>query len=187
MKLLDVVARVRELTKDRPYAVIGGLAQILWARKSHTDDVDIALASEDLHSAISRVQTNMAGASWSLPTPPDRVHERDEVFEVAHLLCDGSVVDLLSFANAGFNAEIIDTARPIPALGGVRFVRPELLLVTHLLRPGPTAALAAIELVIARRAFEPIDVEYTTRWAEGVGKGDRLARVLEQARAMDAI
>jgi hypothetical protein len=35
MKLLDVVAEVRTLTHDAPYAVIGGLAQILWARKTH--------------------------------------------------------------------------------------------------------------------------------------------------------
>jgi hypothetical protein len=42
LKLLEIVARVRALTADAPYAVIGGLAQILWARKSHTDDLDVA-------------------------------------------------------------------------------------------------------------------------------------------------
>jgi len=31
MKLIDVIARVEKLTNGAPYAVLGGLAQILWA------------------------------------------------------------------------------------------------------------------------------------------------------------
>jgi hypothetical protein len=102
-------------------------------------------------------------------------------------LCEGAVVDLISFSNAAFNAEIIETAQSVDDLGGLRFIRPELLLVTHLLRPGPTAALAAIELVIARRAKAPIDIDYTRRWADAVDKADRLERVLAQASAMDLL
>ena len=41
-------------------------------------------------------------------------------------------------------------AKTISELDRLRFICPELLLVTHLLRPGPSAALAAIELVMAR-------------------------------------
>ena len=104
LKLVEVVQHVRALTDDAPYAVIGGLAQILWARKTHTDDLDVALAARDL---------------------PDRAHEANDVFQVYHLICDGSVVDWITFENEAFNAESIATGETIPELGGIRFIRPE--------------------------------------------------------------
>jgi hypothetical protein len=55
-KLLDVIHHVQVLTDSAPYAVVGGLAQILWARKTHTDGLDVALAAMDLHSALQRVK-----------------------------------------------------------------------------------------------------------------------------------
>jgi hypothetical protein len=73
MKLIDVVARTQALTRDAPYAIIGGLAQILYARKSHTDDVDVALAASDLASAYSRVRGRRA-PGWALPKAPDEPH-----------------------------------------------------------------------------------------------------------------
>ena len=42
MKLLDIVQRVNALTEGAPYAIVDRLAQILWARKTYTDDLDIA-------------------------------------------------------------------------------------------------------------------------------------------------
>ena len=182
LKLLEVVERVRALTADAPYAVIGGLAQILWARESHTDDLDVALASPCLTEAYDAVRSGKA-ASWTLPKAPDA----DEVFEVYHLLCDGAAVDLIAFRDSEFNAEIITTARTVPELGGIRFIRPELLLVTHLLRPGPRAALSAVELVIARRGTGGLELEESRRWALRLGREARLDRVLSQADALDLI
>jgi hypothetical protein len=187
MKLLELLQRVSELTERAPYAVVGGLAQILWARKSHTDDLDLVLSTPDLKATYERVRSASAGAAWSLPDAPDRVHEANEIFEVYHLLHAGSVVDLLAFRDQLFNREIIESARAIPELGDVRFIRPELLLVTHLLRPGPTAALAAVELVIARQAKKDLDVEDAGRWAKQVGRAERLERVLAQASTFEVI
>jgi len=181
MKLLDVVAHVRALTSDAPYAVVGGLAQILWARKTHTDDLDVALASNDLESALSRVRAGHAGGEWALPSPPDRPHEENEVFEVAHLLYEGAVVDLLSFKHAPLTAEILASSVEVSELGGVRFVRPELLLVMHLLRPGSRGAIAALELVVARGERGGMDLEYAKRWADAVGKGAGLEAALRRA------
>ena len=48
VKLVDVVDQVTVLTGGAPYAVIGGLAQILWARKTHAYDLDVLLAAGDL-------------------------------------------------------------------------------------------------------------------------------------------
>jgi hypothetical protein len=186
MKLLSLVEELRALTHGAPYAVLGGLAQILWARKSHTDDLDVVLASTNIHAAVDRVRRREV-SGWSEPTPPDLTHESDDVFEVCHLLHGGAVVDLIAFRNDAFNAEIIQTARPVDDLGGVRFIRPELLVVTHLLRPGPEAALAAVELVIARKRFGGLGVTEARVWAASVGRADRLERVLEQAEAMSLL
>ncbi len=181
MKLVDVVAEVRALTGEAPYAVIGGLAQILWARKTHTDDLDMALAAGDLTAAHERVARGAAGPRWTLPELPALAHEADHVFEVAHLSFEGSVVDLIAFRDSLFNAEIMNTSRAVPELSGVRFVRPELLLVTQLLRPGPEAALAAVELILARRAKGGMDLAEARTWAERLGRAERLDRALRHA------
>ncbi|HEY6459005.1 MAG TPA: hypothetical protein VIY73_02610 [Polyangiaceae bacterium] len=184
MKLIDVVEHVRALTEERPYAVIGGLAQILWARKSHTDDVDVAVAAPDLLRAYERVRGRKA-RGWRLPEAPDEAHEADAVFEVYHLLYRGSVVDLIAFRDEALMAEILSTARAVPELGGMRFVRPELLLATHLLRPGAVAALAAVELVLARREKHDCDVDYARTWARAVGREPAFERTLERAADLE--
>jgi hypothetical protein len=132
VRLLDIVDHVTELTGNADHAVIGGLAQILWARKSHTDDLDVALSSGDLASAVDRIRSGAAPSGWSLPRPPDAALEADDVIEVPHAQYQGSVVDLIAFRNEPFNAEVIATARSVAELGGIRFIRPGLLLVTHL-------------------------------------------------------
>lgn len=181
MKLIDLVAHVEKLTRGAPCVVLGGLAQILWARKTHTDDLDLALATQDLQEAYRRVRVRAAGAGWTLPRPLSRAHEENDIFEVCHLTYRGSVVDLLAFRDAAFNAEILGTARPVAELRGVRFIRPELLLVTHLLRPTPAAALAAVELILARRAADDLDIDYATTWADRLRKKGALERALERA------
>ena len=181
VKLIDLVDRVRTLTGDAPYAVVGGLAQILWARKTHTDDLDVALTGTDVTRAYERVRGRRAGPGWRLPRPPDRVHEQSDVFEVYHLLFRGAVVDLMSFRDEEFTAEILATALPVPELRDIRFIRPELLLVTHCLRPDPLGALAAIELVIARRAAGDLDLSRCERWASRLGHLDALRRTLARA------
>ena len=186
MKLIDLVAHVRTLTGDAPYCIIGGLAQILWARKTHTDDLDIAMAAPDVTAAFDAVREGRAGAQWLLPTPPDKGWEEDDVIAVCHALYDGSVVDLIAFKNAAFNDAILADAILVPELGA-RVVRPEHLLVTHLLRPGPTGALAAVELVIARRAKGGFDEAVVREWAARVGRSERLDRVLEQAKTFEVM
>jgi hypothetical protein len=186
MKLLDVVAHVRTLTSGAPYCIIGGLAQILWARKTHTDDLDVALTSEDVAAALRRVERGAADGGWALPSPPDKAWEESDVIEVCHLLYDGAVVDLLAFKDGAFNAVVLAEAVQIPELGDVRVIRPEHLLVTHLLRPGPLGALAAVELVIARRP-KGFDETVSRTWAERVGRGERLTHVLEQARTFEIL
>lgn len=181
MKLVDVVERVRELTGGAPYAVIGGLAQILWARKTHTDDLDVALASSDLAQAYEQVASAARAPGWALPVPPDRAHEQDEVFEVYHLLYRGTVVDLIAFADTAFTRAIVDTARPVAELGGILFVRPELLLVTHLLRPTVAAKLAAVELTLARQSVDDLDLALARSWAARLEVEPALDRVLELA------
>lgn len=187
MKLIEVVHEVSRLTAGAPYAVIGGLAQILWARKSHTDDLDVALEAGALRAAVDCVRNGLGGSAWSLPNPPDRPLEADDVIEVAHLLHDGAVVDLLTFRDAPLNAEIVSTAQPIAELGDIRFIRPELLLVTHLLRPGPLGALAAVELVLARRAAGSFGIDETRKWAARLERETRLDQVLAQADAFQLI
>jgi hypothetical protein len=195
MKILEVAKQAQTLTDGRPYAVIGGLAQILWARKSHTDDVDVAVAAPvcvsvrslracgpDLVRAYQRVRARKA-RGWRLPKPPDEAYEADIVFEVYHLLFRGSVVGLIAFRDEALMTEILATARAVPELGGLRFIRPELLLVTQLLRPGAIAALAAVELVLARRAKGDFEIEYARYWAHAVDRGSTFERTL--ARAAD--
>jgi len=151
MKLLDIVQRVNALTEGAPYAIVDGLAQILWARKTYTDDLDVALGSSVLHAAHESIESSRAEHNWSLPTPLDRAYESNDVFEVYHLLYAGAVVDLLSFRDMAFTNEILETAIAIPELGGLRFIRPELLIVTQFIRPDVRAAIAAIDLVAARQ------------------------------------
>jgi hypothetical protein len=187
MKLLDVVAHVRTLTNGAPYCIIGGLAQILWARKTHTDDLDVALASHDVKAALASVKAGTADTRWALPDSPDKAWESDEVIEVCHILYDGSVVDLLAFKDSAFNAAVLAEAVEVVEIGKLRVIRPEHLLVTHLLRPGPMGALAAVELVIARRAKGGFDEAVVRAWAERVGRSERLTRVLEQAKAFEVL
>lgn len=183
MRLIDIVHQVSVLTGGAPYAVIGGLAQILWARKTHTDDLDLLLAAGDLARAHAEVRAGRA-EDWTLPDPPDQPHEQNEVFEVCHFLYQGSVVDLLSYRDGAFAAEILATAIPVPELGGIRFIRPELLLVTQLLRPGAMAAIAATELTLSRRAAGQFDEAYAARWAAQVGKAEALRRTFARADEM---
>jgi len=182
MKLLEVVEHVQRLTNGCQYAVIGGLAQMLWARKTHTDDLDIALAAGDFRQAYERVRKGTVG--WALPAKPDLPHEQNAIFEVAHLLFRGTVVDLITFANQGLNAAIIDTAVPVARLNGIRFIRPELLLITHLLRPGPRGALAAIELLVARSEHGGLDLAEVESWAARVDKLGALSRVRDHAESL---
>jgi hypothetical protein len=182
---LDLVQHVRVLTDDAPYAVIGGLAQILWARKSHTDDLDVAITSSALGLVKERIRDG--AKRWAVPTAPDRFEETNEVFSVCHALYDGAVVDLITFAEPKLTEDILTSAVTVGELGGIRFIRPELLVVTQLLRPGPNAALAAIELVVARQARGGLDLAVVRDWAARLGHVQRLERVLEQARALDSI
>ena len=183
MKLLDIIDHAKRLTADAPLVVIGGLAQILWARKTHTDDLGLALAATNLTEAYRRVREGEAEVGWTTPRPPDQAHESDDLFQVAHLLFRGAVVDLIAFHNEDFTKEIIRTATPVAELGGARFVRPELLLIMHLLRPGPEAALAATELVLARNERGGLDLPYVRKWAQVMGREERLENVLRQAEA----
>lgn len=180
MRLLDVIPSVQQLTEHTPIAVVGGLAQILWARKTHTDDLDLALAAPALDRAYGRVRRREVPA-WRLPSPPDLAIEQDDVFTVCHLLYRGSVVDLLTFADRAFTREILETAQPIPDLGGAPFIRPELLLVTHLLRPTPGAAIAAAELLVARLQRGDFREKYAAEWAARVGKRAAFDRAWERA------
>ena len=102
-----------------------------------------------------------------------------------HLLYQGSVVDLLSYRDAAFAAEILATAVPVPELHGIRFIRPELLLVTQLLRPGAMAAIAATELTLARRAKGGFDPAYAERWAAQVGRAEALRRTFARADELE--
>lgn len=186
MKPLDVVAHARALCAEAPYAVVGGLAQMLWARKTHTDDLDVALAAPALGAALARVRSGDAGPEWAIPTPPDLDYEANEVFEVAHVHFRGVVVDFLTFRAADFTDEIAGSAVTVKELGDIRFVRPELLLVRHLLRPGPAGVGAGIDLLLARDASGGLDLVYAERWAERVGRGQRfrdwVARASELGR-----
>jgi hypothetical protein len=183
MRLLDIVAQVRRLIGGEGYAVIGGLAQILWARKTHTDDLDVCLTAADLDAAHRRLEGGSEAEGWTLPQTPDHARESDDVIDVAHLLFEGSVVDLISFQNAELTAAIIESAHEVERLEKIRFVRPELLLVTHLLRPGPRAAIAAVELVLARREHGGMDLAESERWATLLGRRERFDRTIARADA----
>ena len=76
-------------------------------------------------------------------------------------------------------------AVPIPELRGIRFIRPELLLVTQLLRPGVMAAVAATELTLARRAKGGLDAAYAERWATQVGRAEALRRTFARADELE--
>lgn len=89
-----------------------------------------------------------AGPDWTLPQAPDHLREQNDVFTVCHLLYRGTVVDLLTLRDQAFTNEVVSTARSVPELGDVRFVRPELLPVTHLLRP---AGCGRKPIVVGRR------------------------------------
>jgi hypothetical protein len=185
MKLIRVVGHLKALTGDAPYAVIDGLAQILWARKTHTDDLDVTVAATDLSRAVARIGQRLA-PGWRFPKPPDLAHEANDIFEVYHLLFRGSVVDLLAFRDEALTTEIITTAHTVRDLRDIRFIRPELLLVTHLLRPGPVAALAAVELVLARRAAGDFDWQYAEQWAARVGRLEGLRKAITRADELAA-
>jgi hypothetical protein len=186
MKILSLVTEVEALTGGAPAAIVVGLAQMLWARKTFTEDIDLALASVDLEQALESVTRGEAPPGWALPSPPDASHEGNDVFEVAHLLYDGVVVDLLSFREAAFTKAIIATAVRVPQLGNVAFITPELLLVTQLLRPGTRGAIAALELVLARRQAGGIDLAQVRHFAELTHSTPRLERVLAQVDALEA-
>jgi len=81
--------------------------------------------------------------------------------------------------------DILATAVPVPELGGIRFIRPELLLVTQLLRPGAMAAIAATELTVARRAKGGFDPAYAERWAAQVGRAEALRRTFARADELE--
>jgi hypothetical protein len=53
------------------YAVIGGLAQILWARKSHTDDLDLALVLDaaSIGAALERTPSSCADCAVDATFP----------------------------------------------------------------------------------------------------------------------
>ena len=140
--------------------------------------------SSVLHVAHELVESGRAEHGWSLPTPPDRAYESNQVFEVYHLLYDGAVVDLLSFRDMAFTNEILETAIAIPELGGLRFIRPELLIVTQFIRPDVRAAIAAIDLVAARQDQGGLDVEYAKHWARLVGREGRLEAALEHVDSL---
>jgi len=181
VKLLALVDHVRRLTGDAPYAVVGGVAQVLWARKTHTDDLDVAVASEALDGAVDRVRRRAAPRGWRIPSVPDRTVESDNVFTVAHLSYRGSVVDLMCFKNGEFMNEVLSTALTVPEVGPYRFIRPELLLITQLLRPRVEAALAAVELVVVRRSLGDFDEDYAQRWAKRMDVAEKLDRAIARA------
>jgi hypothetical protein len=185
VKLLTLVDRVAVLTGDARYAIVGGLAQILWARKTHTDDLDVALAAEDLDRVVARGRRGAMPRGWRLPRSTPAL-ESDDILEVLHLTYRGSAVDLLRFHDQAFTSEILETAEVVDELGSYRFIRPELLLVTHLLRPRVEAALAAVELVLARRALGGFDEDYARRWAERAGRSSAFARALARAEEIQS-
>lgn len=86
--LVSVVGQVDKLTNGARLVVLGGLAQMLWARKTHMDDLDLALATSGIQEAYRRVRVRAAGAGWSLPRLRERAHEENDVFEVCHQALD---------------------------------------------------------------------------------------------------
>jgi hypothetical protein len=55
--------------------------------------------------------------------------------------------------------------------------------VTHLLRPGPLAALAAVELILARRDHGGIGLPEAKRWAARLGRAEQLEGAVARADA----
>ncbi len=55
---------------------------------------------------------------------------------------------------------------------------------THLLRPGVRGALAAVELVIARRQAGDFDLGTTQRWTDVLGLTEKLTHTIRRADEM---
>lgn len=168
MRLIDVATHAQQLIGGKPFTIIGGLAQILWARKTHTDDLDLVISSPSFTRAYQRVRNGEP--DWKLPSPPDRALEEDGVFKVCHLLFRGIVVDFITFKRREFTHTILKDAQFIAEFGNLPVINPELLLVTHLLRPTPQAAIAAVELLLARMEIGGFNFKYAEEWATYVGK-----------------
>jgi hypothetical protein len=159
--LLDAAERVSQLLGGAPYAVIGGLAMTLWAHKEGSEDIDMALAPNELLGP----------------------QEGDDIIEVSHLIVWDykAAIHLLYYRNEAFRAELLATAVPVPELKGVRFARPELLLITQLLSPRPKAEVSAVEIVRAGRAGGHFDLAYAAHWAEQVSRSEALRNTLARA------
>lgn len=56
---------------------------------------------------------------------------------------------------------------------------------THLLRPGAVAALAAVELILARRAAADFDLPYAAKWAARAHRKEHFSRTLARADALE--
>jgi hypothetical protein len=192
MRLINVTTHAQSLIGGKPFAIIGDLAQILWARKTHTDDLDLAVSGPSFTRAYQRVLNDEAKPDWALPSPPDRALEEDRVFKVCHLLFRGIVVDFITFKRHAFNHAILTDALPIQEFNNVRVINPELLLVTHLLRPTTQAAMAAVELLVARigptntkrvsTEWSGFNFEYAKHWATYVGKLHAYENAVRRAR-----
>ena len=182
MRLLDIAPHASTLIGGRPIVVIGGIAQILWARKTHTDDLDLVVTAPSLLSAYKRVHAGTSFEDWALPSPPDRSLEEDRTFKVCHLLFRGAVVDFITFKKRAFNAAILRDAKSIAEFGALPVINPELLLVTHLLRPTPEAALAAVALLVARAKAGGFNFQYAEKWATYVGRRHAYEVAVRRAR-----
>ena len=123
MRLINVTTHAQSLIGGKPFAIIGGLAQILWARKTHTDDLDLAVSGPSFTRAYQRVLNDEAKPDWALPSPPDRALEEDRVFKVCHLLFRGIVVDFITFKRHAFNHAILTDALPIQEFNNVRVIK----------------------------------------------------------------
>ena len=182
MRLIDVTTHAQSLIGGKPFAIIGGLAQILWARKTHTDDFDLAVSGPSFTHAYQRVRDDEAKPDWTLPSPPDRALEEDRVFKVCHLLFRGIVVDFITFKRHAFNHVILTDVVPVFEFSNLPMINPELLLVTHLLRPTTQAAMAAVELLVARIERGGFNFEYAEHWATYVGKLHAYENAIRRAR-----
>lgn len=156
--LLDAAEGLSQRFGGVPYAVIGGVALMLWANKERSEDIDVALAPHELLGP----------------------HEGDDIIEVCHLILWDykAALHLLYYQNEAFRAELLATAVPVPELKGVRFARPELLLITQLLSPRPKAQVSAVEIVRSRRAGGHFDLAYAAHWAEQVNRSEALRNTL---------
>jgi hypothetical protein len=99
--------------------------------------------------------------------------------------CADAAVDLISHRNEAFAAEILAKAKPVRELRGIHFIRPELLLVTQLVRPGTKAAIATIELTRARRAAGSFELMYVEHRAAQVGSTGALWHMFARADELE--